>query len=617
MGFTRSQRVGTALGLLGLVQPARAEDLPPPRTAPAAHAVVHLPRGNGTAPAGTPTSPVLSPEPLPAPDPANAGSVRAETAERLKTIPADHDKAATAATKALREVLEERIGWLDAWDQAVKERRAAEDPNPSPEKQGAEWKAELERIKALLDQAPGPPDSLLPVSFRVPPSHVTDAARAEMKDAIDAAQADLKDWSAKLEQFRSDHARKPGGALAAIRAGRDKTFQLVAGVKARNLERAAASSEAKNADARALARETRLNGHWEARVQMERLRGQEALLALETRRSELAGLNKERLEAHVTLDRRTLERMSATYRALAARQEHDLRQAAVIEQTRARASDDPVERYRAKRAADLLELEAKVLANENALATNPSPSLEDERTLADRAETDFTNIKHLLDDGRVSHLDALRLSNDFRRIGPERSWIIRHEQAVTSDRLTAAENALSTVELELINDARDDRFELDNLLERLPRAQHPKAVALFEDFERKHQGLLLRRRAALERLASRAEQTHDEVLRRLRILDDHFGFIRTHLFWVRDEEPVGPATLEQSQRELRQLARASLRIAEEVADRSAWGRLSPEFLAASVGLLVLPWPLHRLRKTYRPPGDPAPADHADAAGSDA
>ena len=117
--------------------------------------------------------------------------------------------------------------------------------------------------------------------------------------------------------------------------------------------------------------------------------------------------------------------------------------------------------------------------------------------------------------------------------------------------------------------------------------------------------MLNRRRAALEKLAQRADLTHQQVLRRLRILDDHFGFIRTHMFWVRDEEPVGPATLASAQRELRQLGRAAVRIGAEVCDRSAWGRVSGEFLAAAFGLIVLPWPLRRGHQALRRLGVPA------------
>jgi potassium efflux system protein len=134
---------------------------------------------------------------------------------------------------------------------------------------------------------------------------------------------------------------------------------------------------------------------------------------------------------------------------------------------------------------------------------------------------------------------------------------------------------------------------------------------MFEDFERKHAALLSRRREALEKLALRAEATHEQVLRRLRILDDHFGFIRTHMFWVRDEEPVGPAALAQAERELHRVGRAGLRIGSEVCDRSAWGRLSAEFLTAAVGLFVLPWPLRRAQRALRALAEPRPVDVGD------
>ena len=111
--------------------------------------------------------------------------------------------------------------------------------------------------------------------------------------------------------------------------------------------------------------------------------------------------------------------MQRRYREAAEAQENALKQAAARQENMARQSDDPLEQYRARRRADLLELEARVIKNEQALAAGTSPELEEQRNLADRAEADFAEIQHLLDDGNVSRLDALRLNNDFRRIGPE------------------------------------------------------------------------------------------------------------------------------------------------------------------------------------------------------
>lgn len=176
---------------------------------------------------------------------------------------------------------------------------------------------------------------------------------------------------------------------------------------------------------------------------------------------------------------------------------------------------------------------------------------------------------------------------------------MRDELAVITDRLTRNENGLSEVELELIYDARDDRTELDALRERLPQASHPLAMKIFEDFERKHTELLNRRRDGLEKLTLRASNTEEQIQRRLQILEDHFNFIRANLFWVRDEEPVGFGTLVRARRELPLFTKSVARIIAEGAERRNWGSVSPEFLAACVGLLILPWPLYRLRRSLR------------------
>lgn len=522
-----------------------------------------------------------------------------ETSERLAKLPKSDDKDATAVTKALREILEERLNWLDTWEKSVKELTAAENPDQTPEKQASEWKADLERISSSLSQTVKDPDSLLPKLFRNLPAEIPDATRNELKETIDSAQNELKEWSSKREEARAKPSSKDGNDLATLRSNRDQTFRRVSGLKPRGLEREMALSQAKAPETRDLAREKLLNFQWESRAETERLRAQEARLALETKWADLAALNLQVLDAHVLLSQKMLDRMKVRYSTLTARQERELQTAAVKEKSRAKNSDDPIERFRAKRTSELLELEARALKSEAALSIDESPSLEEQKAKTNHAETDFANVKKLLDDGKVSHLDALRLNNDFRRIGAERAAIVRHELAIAANRLTIAENALSSVELDLINDARDDRYELDGLLQTLPKSLHPQAINLFEEIELKHTALLTKQRDSLQKLASRAEQTHEQVLKRLRVLDDHFGFIRTHMFWVRDEEPLGPQTLIQAQREGKQLGRAGVILLRLAVGPKSWGRISPEFLVAAFGLMVFPWPFYRARKALR------------------
>jgi potassium efflux system protein len=538
---------------------------------------------------------------------AEARALRQETLERLKPEkPAEPDAAAPAAaaaaaaaaplSKGLREVLEERLHWLDEWEKLAKPRH---DGEPTPERQTAARKAELERVKALLEPSTRDPDALLPEVFRNPPRQLSDAVRTEMKEAIDAATAELKDGKAKLEKLRSEITTATNG-VPPMRVERDKIHQRLAALEAHHEERAAAVAAAKTPEDATLARERLINFTWEKRVEAERFAAQEALLAQEAARAELAALGQQVEEAHVQLTARTLERMQQRYSRVSDLQERTLQQAAASAQKRADRSEDPLEKYRARRTAELLELQAQVLKFENALTTSPSPSLEEQRGLADRADEDLAGVRALLNDGRISHLDALRLNNDFRRIGPERARVVSHELATAASRLAFYENALSGVEIDLINDSRDDRLQHEDLLERLPKTRHAEALAVYQKIEAQHLTLLERKRAALEKLAKHAEQTHDQIERRIRILDEQYGFIRMNIFCVRDQEPIGMVALAQCRRELAILARSSLKLLRESCDRSLWGRTSPEFAVTVLALIGLPWPLSKLRRSLRP-----------------
>src|SRR4028118_1115791 len=112
------------------------------------------------------------------------------------------------------------------------------------------------------------------------------------------------------------------------------------------------------------------------------------------------------------------------------------------------------------------ELRARVLRDEETLTTSPSPSKGEQQALADRAIENLARVKKMIEDGHVSRLDALRLTNDFRppgagaergrvkkmieaghvsrldalrlnndfrRIGQEKERIIRHELATVTN----------------------------------------------------------------------------------------------------------------------------------------------------------------------------------------
>jgi hypothetical protein len=150
----------------------------------------------------------------------------------------------------------------------------------------------------------------------------------------------------------------------------------------------------------------------------------------------------------------------------------------------------------------------------------------------------------------------------------------------------------------MIQDALHD-FEHDLVRERLPQARWAEAEAVLTALEKRHHGLLVRERDALESLNDRAGHTLHEVVRRLNKLDDEYGFIRTSVFWVRDQEPLGLGTLTQELREFHYLAKAVLRLTQEWINPKLWNPPSAECLVAGLAALVLPIGLGRLRGLVR------------------
>ena len=97
-------------------------------------------------------------------------------------------------------------------------------------------------------------------------------------------------------------------------------------------------------------------------------------------------------------------------------------------------------------------------------------------------------------------------------------------------------------------------------------------------------------------------------LRRIETLDQQYAFIRTHIFWIRDAEPLGAATVAHARDDSIRTARALVRLAIEAGDRSLWGRASLEFILAALALVVLPWPLWLGQKALDRSAWPAPGD---------
>ena len=574
--------------LLAPIAPAFGDDLAPPtRRMPAIEALK-----SEVAPP-PPARPVVAP--ATAEDVAKASAM---TAARLKAFNAPEVKG-RAEYKPIRELLGARSGLLAEWAKVRKERDEAEHPERSPERDASESKADAEKTRALLEQSARSADPLLPEVFQAGPSpgaKPSEFRLAEMKEAIDAARADLKDRTAELETLRADGTRGLAAELAAARAERDKVHQGLAALIARRGGREAEQSGANSPEARELARERLVNLDWECRVESERLATMEAKIDQADRRLELSNFQVQAKAAHVELAKRLLDRMEARYASLAEVQQKELKRAIAKEENRAASSGDVLERYRAQHDAALHGLESQAVEYEKANATSTGLSIQEQSTLADSAVRNFEELKKLFGDGDVSPLDVLRLKNEYRRIVPERAQIVRTDLAASNAEQATYQAALSGAEIDLVNDDRDDRHDRESLLEQIPETRRAEATALLDELETRHKALLNRRRNVLQKLAERSEAAHALVVRRLATLDEQYAFIRTHIFWVRDAEPVGISTFAHARDDAFRAARNLAKLALGAEGRGRWGHPSPWFTMTVVALVVLPWPLHLGRR---------------------
>ena len=592
--------------VLGTAARAVADDPPAsPRRPPS---VVATPRTKPTTATATTPAPAPPASVAVALDPAAA---RVEAEGRIKGLPA-LEKDQAPHQKALREVWTQRLSLLDDWEKAVKARREAEHPDPPPDREIAQRKAEIDQRKAMLDQLARAPDTILPELFRLPPGSVDEAKLAEMSQSIERARKNLGERTAELEKLRGEMASR-AGMQKGLELERDKAHARKSTLPTQRTALESAYASATAEEPRRLARERLINFQWESALADERLAAAEATLPTELARTEAIDASIKALEAQVAVTQSWLAVISRRYGEAAEQKRAALRREAVREQARAAATDDPVEKFRARRLAEILGLEAQVVEAEKSLSANPPLSLEEQKRLADLAEKDFASLKQVVQENRIGGLVALRLNNDFRRLSRERAMIQRNELAESASLNAHYENALTEAELSLINDARDDRFERDAFVETLPRARQAEAAAAIDELEERHRVLLVRHKEVLEKLLDRAEKTHGQVDRRLRTFDAQYAFIRTHIFWVRDSEPIGAVTLIQGQRDAARVVSAVAKLGAEAVDRSSWSHVSVEFGLLVAGLVVLPPAIvlarRRLKVSMAAAGAGAPIVH--------
>lgn len=490
-------------------------------------------------------------------------------------------------TSKFIDVLQKRVELIDKWRKQRDARLAALHPQVDPKAQAEEQKKELARLEAKLKRAEADPTTLLPEVFLANSATIDDALLEKMKEALDSARNDLDDRKT-ADKALDDDFDKTKRDVEALKAERIKAQRTLESLEAQMGDKQAAVAAAARADDVALAKQKLINYQWELRIARERPAAIEARAALGTELGRAFEVQAKVLDVQIELATKTVEQMNKRYKSLLDRRRADLQAAAVRAERSAEKSKDPIERHRAKRSVELFELEQQILIDEQRAATNVYLSPQELTVLADRAEADLEHLKKLANEvERDAHI-AARLNHEFRRMGSNRSARVRDDLARASFQLNYLENELTEVERTLLDDAREDRFELEALLSAIPESRRKAARAVVDSIEAERRGLLDRRRRVLENMVERAESAHKQIVRRLRAIDEKYAFLQSRVFWIRDAEPLGAESIEPLRRELARVVGAVDGIFDDVVDRSMWRRTSSEFVAAVALAIVVP-----------------------------
>lgn len=532
-------------------------------------------------------------------------AARDDATRRLKQPDAPADGG---LIKGMRALLQDRQRHLQARDEAVKLRAEAELKDDSG-KGFDDDEVDLERNRALLARSAEAPDALLPDAFYPgDPQAAGKVVLDDLKRAIDEARLEVRDHTTKLDELRRGSGRAGTRRLAGLRNQRDAAQQRQAALAARpalsNQGQAPPDSEARELD-----RQRQINANWEARAAAERLGALEAMIAREVRVTDSTTLALNAQESRLSVADARLRRMQECYLAHVKSRQTDLQKAAAVAKAESDRAVDPVDRHRALRNAQLLVLEAAVIKHEHALSASTNATLLDQINRADRAVANLADLRQVVADDRPSALVAARLKNDFRRIEAERESVAREELPRETALLAGLVDALTEAQLDLADEARDGRFELDAFLETLPVERRAAAGAICREIEQRHRAILERKRMAVEGLAARTEATQVQIRRRLAALDQQYAFIRTQLFWVRDADPIGLATVRRARIEVGRVARSIARLAEQEPGPSPLAGRDPAgttvgFILAAFAAVILPLPMAVGRRALRKRGHP-------------
>ena len=286
-------------------------------------------------------------------------ALKAEAVARLKEL----EKEKPEAVNEAREPLDARLKLLDEWERATAMLREAEHPEGHARREVADLKRDLEAARTALARAAKEPGFAADAGLPGRAGHGQRRGPREMKAAIDVAA----EAAQGPQGGAGPQGAEPPGEPADLPRVDPQASRRARGT-ARRRRRACRRRDRRGPFP---GRDRLINERLEERVVGQLHEAIEAAIALEARREPLAELRQQLQAAERSWPTRPSSRCRRATATSPSASKDDLARKAAAEQDRSVRSADPLERYRARRAAEMLDLESHLLRDERALAARP------------------------------------------------------------------------------------------------------------------------------------------------------------------------------------------------------------------------------------------------------
>ncbi|MBF0159598.1 MAG: mechanosensitive ion channel [Magnetococcales bacterium] len=326
-------------------------------------------------------------------------------------------------------------------------------------------------------------------------------------------------------------------------------------------------------------------------------------VTLQDRRLELGHLRQRSLESTFTLYQEALQRQQATV-------VKETTDTLLAREQAAATAATPERRFLAHWEADIARSQ-KRLADLNQLKTDVISTVSDQDSRLQREKDELKSLETLVQQSSGSGRSADRLKEAFRDVSDRHQSLYQLEQSAVMRILTDLPNHGAELDALLTGLRERWRSDLEGVVHELETSDRAQSVRSFvaqaEPLQERVRRLLEEEKRLILEIGTAGRQLQLLPKERRAVLDDTERLVLSHVFWIRDEAPLGWQLLGQLLHELADPERAyslfnwwSELLSSQTVDALATVFSGPLSIAYGIGLFILlPVALHRYRLRLR------------------